>query len=114
MPNPVGLQSATGSILVPVDFKPAARAALVFSARVADDLGAPLTILHVIHEPGYWPNYYRRYGASEASLPIDTLAERRWEEFLAEVRRLNFRSEPASSRRLRVPQDLRIPVQHSG
>jgi nucleotide-binding universal stress UspA family protein len=89
MSDPLSLEGATDSILVPVNFAPAARAALVFGAQLAKASGAPLTILHVVHEPGDWPNYYRRYGGSEASLPIDVLAERRLEEFLAEVRRLN-------------------------
>ena len=83
------LESATRAILVPVDFEPAARLALVFAARQADSSGAPLTILHVVHEPADRPNYYRRHGGSEASLPIEMLAERRLGEFLADVQRCN-------------------------
>ena len=89
MPNSASLEGATRSILVPVNFQLAARAALVFGARLAKGSGAPLTILHVIHEPADQPNYYRRHGGSEASLPIEVLAERRLDEFLAEARRLN-------------------------
>ena len=75
--------------MVAVDFEAAARNALVFAARLADGTGAPLTILHVIHEPADRPNYYRRQGGSEASLPIELLAERRLDEFLADVQRRN-------------------------
>lgn len=83
------LESTTRTILVPVDFEPAARAALIFAARLAKSSGRSLTILHVVHEPADRPNYYRRCGGSEVSLPIDLLAERRLDEFLADVRRLN-------------------------
>lgn len=83
------LESTTRAILVPVDFEPAARAALIFAARLARGTGGPLRILHVVHEPADRPNYYRRRGESEASLPIELLAERRLDEFLADVRRLN-------------------------
>ena len=84
-----GLDGATRAILVPVDFEAASRAALVFAARLAVRSGAPLTILHVVHEPANRPNYYRRHGGSEASLPMEVLAERRLDEFLSEVRGRN-------------------------
>jgi len=81
-----GLQSPTNSILAPVDFEPAARAALQFAAQLAQDAGVPLTILHVVHEPADRPNYYRRHGGSEVLLPMEVLAERRLDEFLTGVR----------------------------
>lgn len=84
-----GLEGATRAILVPVDFEAASQAALVFAARLARGAGAPLTILHVVHEPANRPNYYRRHGGSEASLPMEVLAERRLDEFLSEVRGRN-------------------------
>jgi nucleotide-binding universal stress UspA family protein len=83
-------ESATRSILVPVDFEPAARAALVFGARLAESSGAPLTILHVVDDPGDQPSYYRRHGGSEASLPLELLVERRLDELLSDVRGLNL------------------------
>jgi len=76
-------------ILVPVDFEPAARAALISGARLAQSSGNPLKILHVVHEPGDKPNYYQRRGAQDALLHIADLAERRLEEFLQDVYRQN-------------------------
>lgn len=83
------LESGTRAILVPVDFEPAARVALVFAARLARGSGATLTILHVVHEPADRTNFYRRHGGSEVSLPIELLAQRRLDEFLADVQRSN-------------------------
>lgn len=77
------------AILVPVDFEPPARAALIFAARLASGSGMPLKVLHVVHEPVDRPNYYQRDGLAEVSLPIDVLAERRLRAFLDEVYREN-------------------------
>lgn len=73
------------AILVPIDFEPPARAALVFAARLATSTGVPLKILHVVHEPADRPNYYRR-DEQDVSLPIEILADRMLREFLADVR----------------------------
>jgi len=81
--------SSVQPILVPVDFEPAARAALISGARLAESTGTPLKILHVVHEPGDKPNYYLRHGVHDAVLDIAELAERRLEEFLQDVYRQN-------------------------
>lgn len=72
-------------ILVAVDFEPASRAALISGARLAQSTGTPLKILHVVHEPGDKPNYYRRQGVRDALVHISDLAEQRLEEFLQDV-----------------------------
>jgi len=78
-------EKSVPAILVPVDFEPPARAALLFAARLASGTGMPLKILHVVHEPADRPNYYQRDGVREVSLPVDVLAERRLGAFLDEV-----------------------------
>jgi nucleotide-binding universal stress UspA family protein len=78
-------ENAVAAVLVPIDFEPPARAALVFAARLATSAGMPLKILHAVHEPADRPNYYHRSGTGEASWPMELLAERRLEAFLAEV-----------------------------
>lgn len=53
------------SILVPVDFSPHSRAALVFAAGLAKRLKAPLTVLHVVHDPSEAPGYYDKIRKKE-------------------------------------------------
>ena len=76
-------------VLVPVDFEPPARAALVFGARMAMSTNAPLKILHVVHEPANKPNYYHRDAQRSISIPMDELARRMLDAFVSEVRRDN-------------------------
>ncbi len=47
-------------ILVPVDFSPASRAALIWGARAAHRFEAPLEVLHVVHDPAWAPGYYQK------------------------------------------------------
>lgn len=56
-----------GRILVPVDFSPAAREAVRIARGLADDVGAGLTLLHVVEE-AIVPDFY--YAAS-ASIFLD-------------------------------------------
>jgi len=58
-------------ILVPVDFSEYSREALAWAGRLARDLGAPLLVLHVVHEPGHEPGYYQR-AWEQAGLPERT------------------------------------------
>jgi len=51
-------KTPTSTILVPVDFSPHSKEALLFAAKLAERLVAPLVILHVIHDPGDAPGYY--------------------------------------------------------
>jgi nucleotide-binding universal stress UspA family protein len=85
MSNPQNIESAVQPILVAVDFGEAARAALLSAARLAISTGAPLKILHVVHDPGEEPNCYERKGDGEAIMPIADLAARRLQEFVLET-----------------------------
>ena len=85
MSNPQNIESAVQPILVAVDFGEAARAALISAARLAISTGAPLKILHVVHDPGEEPNCYQRKGDGEAVMPIADLAARRLQEFVLET-----------------------------
>jgi len=51
-------KTPSAAILVPVDFSPHSEEALRFAAGLANRLTAPLTILHVIHDPAESPGYY--------------------------------------------------------
>ena len=89
MSNPTRRNDPPAPILVPVDFEPAARSALITGARLAMGTGAPLKILHVVHEPADKPNYYERRSAGDVVLPIDEVAGRMLQDFLLDIYRLN-------------------------
>lgn len=89
MSNYTSRTVAQAPIIVPVDFEPAARAALITGARLAMSTGAPLKILHVVHEPADKPNYYQRRSAGDVVLPIDEVAGRMLQDFLLDIYQLN-------------------------
>ena len=85
IPDPMEL-SADKPILACVNFCRESEVALLTAARLAGTCGAPLVVLHVVHEPASRPGYYRRERSSDALLPIDEIAERMLREFLSDVR----------------------------
>ena len=52
-------------LLIPVDFSLASESALLFAAELADPIGADLTVLHVVHDPGDAPGYSKVPGRNE-------------------------------------------------
>ena len=76
-------------ILVPVDFSPHSEAALVWAAGLGDCLGAPLTVLHVAHDPESAPGYYVRSKRKKHLRRIGEAAEEMMEEFLSKVAKTN-------------------------
>ncbi|MCG6966605.1 MAG: universal stress protein [Chromatiaceae bacterium] len=76
-------------ILVPVDFSPPARAALIAGARLAMCTGAALKVLHVVHAPADRPDYYQRRSERDILLPVEELANRMFAEFLHDTYQRN-------------------------
>ena len=74
------------SLLVAVDFSKQSEAALVFAARLCKWSGCRLTILHVVHERGSEPGFYKRNGNFEQILPLSDIALRMMKEFIEDVR----------------------------
>jgi len=72
-------------ILVPVDFSSCSRAALMWASQFAGIVNAPLLILHVIHETGGHPGFYRKNGSGEMMRPIEDIARDMLDDFLKEV-----------------------------
>lgn len=100
------------SILVPVDFSPASRLALLYAARTASCSGGELTVLHVVHEPGSAPGFYRRKEGHDQLIPIDEIAMDMLKDFIDEMRESHPTSQPLGNARLEVVQGLpatRIP-----
>ena len=80
-------QETTKPILVAVDFSRESESALLFAAGSAGiSYGTPIVVLHVAHEPAHKPGFYDRRGLNESMLPIEDLARRMLNEFMAEVR----------------------------
>lgn len=81
MPNKAPVQP----VLVPVDFSANSEEALLFAAEMAACLKAPLTVLHVVHDPGDAPGYYARKDSNTIST-LEDIATEMMDEFLDRVR----------------------------
>jgi len=76
-------------ILVPVDFSSCSEAALLFAAHFASCARAPLLVLHVVHERGCEPGFYRRREVSGSHLtrPMEDVARDMLADFIDELGR---------------------------
>ena len=75
----------SGPILVALDFTADSEAALLWACHYGDCVGAQVIGLHVVHDPGDAPGYYRK--ADEDLLrPLEDVAASMMEEFLERVR----------------------------
>ena len=73
-------------ILVPVDFSPHSEAALLWAARASSCFGAPLIVLHVVHDPEAAPGYYARANSSGYVRNMEEIATQLLDEFMDRVR----------------------------
>jgi nucleotide-binding universal stress UspA family protein len=74
--------------LVPVDFSPAARTALLHAAALAAENGGRLLALHVLHEPPDRPGlYHRARGRRSGLAPLEAGADALLQAFVASLRR---------------------------
>jgi len=74
-------------ILVPVDFSVYSQAALLCAAELAEMIGAPLTVLHVVHDPGDAPGYYAVKGRKKQLRRMEDVAADMLDEFLNQARK---------------------------
>ena len=79
--NPAG---GNGPVLVAVDFTPDSAAALLWACDYAACVKARVLVLHVIHDPGDAPGYYRK---SEQDLlrPMEDVASDMMDRFLEKM-----------------------------
>ena len=75
-------------VLLAVDFSQDCCAALVWACEYAAVTGAPLEILHVVHDPAHAPGRYRS-DATDPLEPIADVAERKLADFVEQARRDN-------------------------
>ena len=73
-------------ILVPVDFSPCSRAALDLAVKLAEAFDAPLAVLHVVHDPGDAPGYYRVKDRDRHLRRIEDVAREMLAEFVDEAK----------------------------
>ena len=75
----------TAPVLVPVDFSPCSERALVWAAELARTTGAPMVVLHVIHDPAENPGYYQGQTAGAGMQPLEKAAAAAMVAFLRDV-----------------------------
>jgi len=102
----------TLSVLVAVDFSAASEEALLLAAQLAGSSSKPLVVLHVAHDSGHRPNIYPRRNAMEQMLPLEEIARRTLQDFMAKMREQHPDSEVLANAEMMVVSGLpatRIP-----
>lgn len=74
-------------LLVPVDFSAYSEAALLCATELAELIGAPLTVLHVVHDLGEAPGYYAVKGRKKQLRRLEDVAAEMLDEFMLKVRK---------------------------
>ena len=77
-------RSGPAPVLVAVELSKDSEAALHWASSYAESVGAPLEILHVVHDPADSPGTYRPDGGDPLE-PMADVAKRRLEEILDRV-----------------------------
>jgi len=71
-------------VLVAIDFSADAEAALIWACQYAETTKAPIQALHVVHDPGDSPGYYKR-ATQDVLRPLSDVAADMMAEFLERV-----------------------------
>jgi nucleotide-binding universal stress UspA family protein len=74
-------------ILVPVDFSAYSESALMCATELAELIGAPLAVLHVVHDLGEAPGYYTVKGRKKQLHRMEDVAADMLDEFMLKVRK---------------------------
>ena len=75
-------------VVAAVDFSPHSASALTWAAAVAERIGAPLVVVHVVHDPGSAPGYYQEVKKAKKHIHrIEEAAEEMMADFLRKVRK---------------------------
>jgi nucleotide-binding universal stress UspA family protein len=83
-------KNSESTLLVAVDFSSFSREAVLFAARLADDLDAAIIILHVIHDPAEAPGFYAKKKKKKKYLQnIEDSAADMMEEFVQDLQNEN-------------------------
>ncbi len=79
-----GASEMAHPVLVAVDFTPDSEAALVWGCEYAGKIGAPLKVLHVVHDPADAPGHYLKDG-KDLLQPMEDAAAEMMKTLLAKV-----------------------------
>ena len=82
---PAPTHAAGGPVLIAIDFSDDSKAALEWGMEEAALREAPVTILHVIHDPGETPGRYHKK-KKKIMAPLAEAAEQLFDEFIDECR----------------------------
>lgn len=74
-------------ILVPIDFSPYSDAALVNAMELAETMGAPLTVLHVVHDLAEAPGYYNVKGSKKQIRRLEDVARDMLDAFMQKMQK---------------------------
>ncbi len=77
----------TQPILVPVDFSPYSEAALSCAIDMAETLGSPLTVLHVVHDLAEAPGYYAVKGRKKELQRLEDLAAEMLHDYIEQMQK---------------------------
>lgn len=75
-----------GPVLVPVDFSQASANALLRAVEIAQCMGWHVLVLHVVHDPGSMPGYYRQALKKKQLLRIEDAASEMLAAFMEKQR----------------------------
>ena len=81
MASPAQEHSADRPVVIAIDFSDDSKAALEWGMEEAAFRNAPVTILHVIHDPGDAPGYYHKE-QNDIMVPLTEAAEQIFDEFI--------------------------------
>ncbi|MCP4406287.1 MAG: universal stress protein [Gammaproteobacteria bacterium] len=92
-----------GAILVPVDFYPHSGEAIKFAAYMAELMGTPLVVLHVVHDPVDVPGFYVHEEKRERRLQrMEDVAREMLDRFMQKMARENPNNLAISSARTKL------------
>ena len=97
--------SDEGPIIAAVDFSADSERALLWAARQARLEGAPLLVLHVVHDPAASPGFYHK-PEEDWLRPMVDAAEQMMKEFLAKARADHPEPEALASAKTRLVSGL--------
>lgn len=98
----ITLKNSKRPILVPLDFSVHSEAALEFAADMAECLQSPIVALHVVHDPGDAPGYYRVKGRKKQLNRLEDVASDMLDDFMAKMAKRNSKRRVLKQARKRL------------
>jgi len=82
-------KSSKQILLVPIDFSPYSKAALLKACELANCLKASILVLHVVHDPSELPGYYAKVTKKKTMVRIEDVAREMFDEYMAKLLKSN-------------------------